>query len=217
MKQRPAFTLMEILIVISLLVIIAIAFLILLNPMTQINKGYDAKRKQELTQLSKVFEDYYNDKQCYPKPSEVCYNSLSSTTCNICGNEPLSPSFAPYLSSLPCDPNHPTKNYFYQVDSASCPAWYRIYNTLSDSADRAITEVGCQNGCGPSPDFKYNYGVSSPNIGLETNSNLCSLAAHVYINPFCNICGTYNECKISHPNEIYYTDPASCKVTCIKD
>lgn len=224
-KKRPAsrsfneagFSLLEILIVVTLLVIIAIALLVTLNPMTQINKGQDSKRKQELTQLSKALEDWYNDKNCYPSPSQICYNATGSTTCNICGNQSTSPSFSPYLSRLPCDPRQPLKKYLYQVDSNNCPSWYRIYTMLSNQSDSVVVSVGCSNGCGPSPNFNYNYGVSSPNIGLEENTNFCSLATAIYVNPFCNICGTYSQCKISYPNEIYYTDPGGCLIACIKD
>ena len=215
-KSRFAFTLLELLIVVALLITIAIAVLIALNPWGQINKGQDTKRKQELNQLSKVFEDYYNDNNCYPTPSKVCYNATGSTTCNICGNQSTSPSFSPYLSRLPFDPRQPLKKYLYQVDSNNCPSWYRIYTAFSDRSDPIIVSVSCQYGCGPSPDFSYNYGVSSSNIGLEANTNFCSLATTIYVNPFCNICGTYSQCKISYPNEIYYTDPGSCLIACIK-
>lgn len=217
MKSRFAFTLMEIMIVVTLLVTLAIALLITLNSWGQINKGHDSKRKQELTQLSKALEDYYNDKQCYPTPAKICYNATGGTTCNICGNETTSPPFSPYLSRLPCDPRQPVKRYLYQVDNASCPTWYRIYTTLSNQSDPIISTVGCISGCGLSPNFSYNYGVTSPNIGLETNNILCSLTTLLYINPFCNICGTYSQCKISFPSETYYIDANSCMVACTKD
>ena len=215
--MKKGFTLMEILIVVALIVALATALLITLNPLAQINKGQDSKRKHELTQLNKVFEDFYNDKQCYPKPDEVCYKDKTSTVCPICGNDAGSPDFNPYLPQLPCDPRHSQKKYLYQIDDTTCPTYYRIYTTLSNTADPVIVSVGCQFGCGPAPDFSYNYGVSSPNIGLESNNNLCSLTSPLYFNPFCNICGTYSECKINHPGEIYYTDPGICTITCIKD
>lgn len=223
-KSKLAFTLMELLIIIALIALIAAAALFLLNPWAQINKGQDSKRKQELTQLNKVFEDYYNDKQCYPPPSQICYNAGAGTTCNICGNEPTSPSFSPYLSRLPCDPRQPAKKYLYQVDSTGCPTWYRIYTTLSNTADPVIVSVGCQNGCGLAPDFSYNYGVASPNIGLQANTNLCSSFGSLYVivASFCNICGSYNNCQINFPGQTYYTDPGGggipgCTIPCIKD
>lgn len=226
-KPRPAFTLMEILIVVALLALVATALLASLDPFAQTKKGQDSKRKSELVNLQKIFEDFYNDRQSYPKPDEVCYNGTdATTTCNICGNRsdpPAFSNFSPYLSRLPCDPR---KDYLYQVDSTIRPTYYRIYTTLANKSDTVITSVGCQYGCGPPPDFNYNYGVSSPNIGLEANTNLCSLATNLYINPLCNICGgdsdgsppaPYEKCKISYPGEIYYTDHGSCTTICIKD
>ena len=176
--MRKAFTLMEIMIVVTLLVLLTIALLITLNPMAQINKGQDTKRKQELTQLTKTFEDWYNDKQCYPRPKDICYPSVQSgynplvdNKCYLCGTVPGSPQIGAYLSQLPCDPRQPTAKYLYQADSLTCPTWFRIYTTLSNQSDPIIGEVGCSSGCGPSPNFTYNYGVSSPNIGLESNNN----------------------------------------------
>lgn len=169
--MKKSFTLLELLIVISIIVLIAIVALISLNPKKQIEKSQDTKRKQELNQLGKVIEDYYNDKNCYPPPGEVCYNYTGGTTCNICGNHVDSPDFDPYLSNLPCDPQQPTKKYLYEVDDLDCPSWYRIYADLSNNTDPIISEVGCISGCGPNG--SYNYGVSSSNVGLETSLTAC--------------------------------------------
>lgn len=227
MENKKAFTLMEIMIVITLLVILATTLLVTLNPMAQINKGQDSKRKQELTQLSKVLEDYYNDKQCYPLPSKICYDAGSGVTCHICGNQATSPSFSPYLSTLPCDPLQPNKKYIYQVDNITCPTWFRIYTVLSNKSDPIITSVGCQAGCGPSPDFSYNFGVSSPNVGLEnvpscTTANdfycLCSSSANCSCGryPCCKHCGSLSSCQsggCGNESNYLYTDN-SCSQSC---
>jgi len=170
--MKKAFTLMELLIVVSIIALLGAAVLALLNPMFQIKKSWDSKRKGELATLNKVLEDWYNDKQCYPTPSEICYDGPNSP-CHICGSKSSSPNFSPYLPQLPCDPQSTTKQYLYQVDNNTCPSWYRIYTTLSNTADPVIVSVGCQFGCGPAPDFSYNYGVSSPNIGLEGSLTAC--------------------------------------------
>ena len=168
MKMKKAFTLMELLIVIVLLVILATALLVSLNPFGQINKSQDSKRKSELSSLVKVLEDWYNDKNCYPKAQDICYDTVdSNNSCHVCGPEPQSPSFSPYLSSLPCDPRQPSKKYLYQTDGSSCPGWYIMYTSLSNSSDPVISEVGCQNGCGPPDNINYNYFLSSSNIILE--------------------------------------------------
>jgi|GEM_PF-569418 len=195
-KSSMAFTLMEILIIVALFALLATIALVLFNPKKQIEKAWDSKRKHELSQLRKVLEDWYNDKNCYPKPNEICYNSVSSNnTCYICGNKLTSPSLSPYLSSLPCDPQSPKKDYLYQVDDINCPKWYRIYTDLSLSDytnnDPATEEVGCSfQRCGPSQNYVYDYGISSSNIDLERNSSYFEYCAA----SGCNVCGNYQEC-----------------------
>lgn len=159
MKQRLGFTLLELVIVVTLIVLIAVAAFVLVNPLKQIQKGWDGKRKTELGQLQKVLEDWYNDKNCYPRPEQICYDAPVNNACHICGGKPNSPKFSPYLSSLPCDPQSPTKEYLYQVDDITCPTSYKIYAVLSEL---------------PQTD-KYNYGVSSNNISLEPYPSLGSL------------------------------------------
>lgn len=178
-KWKRGFTLLEVLIVITLIVLLALALLVFFNPKFQIEKSWDGKRKKELNTLQIVFEEYYNDNNCYPRPEEVCYNtpqqlSSGNYVCNICGNEPAPSNFSnfeSYLSRLPCDPQHPTKSYLYEVDNPTCPSLYRVYTRLSNEKDEDISEVGCSIGCAPegysvSVGKSYNYGVTSPNTVL---------------------------------------------------
>lgn len=163
--SKHGFTLMEILIVVVLIVIIAIAFLLSLNPMGQINKGYDGKRKEELTQLSKEYEDYYNDHGCYPPPYKLCYDfpighSDGTYTCHICGTEKTSPNFSPYMSSLPCDSRQPEHRYLYQVNNLDCPSVFFTYTLLANTADPATKQFCTGNNTGQTI---YNWGVSSSN------------------------------------------------------
>lgn len=227
---------MELLIVIALLVLLATVLLVALNPWGQINKGNDSKRKHELTQLSKVFEDWYNDKNCYPKPIDVCYpgtdngNPVDKNPCYICGSQPNSPVFSEYLSSLPCDPQHPVKKYLYQVNDETCPSWYRIYSELSYSSDPIISQIGCGGGCGP--DGNYNYGVSSPNIDLvtiqfvptntpsPTPTTAYSPGDYICcdINSLCQACGSHDQC-VGDPgcrsdSEIYLSGSVICHNIC---
>ncbi len=234
--MKKAFTLLEILIVVSLLVILAVGMMVVFNPKTQIDKANDGKRKGESSSLNKVLEDWYNDHGCYPKPNEICYNAVAGqTTCNICGNESTSPDFSPYLNSLPCDPRQPTKKYLYMVDDEVCPSSYWIYLNLANKSDPLITQLGCQNACGPYGDCNYNYGVASPNESVEYCTRFtstptptptpvyvgnCSLYDPIYFIPdvdgVCNVCGTYQECKPVYPNHIFYVNP-QCNQACIKD
>jgi len=197
-SNNSAFTLMELLIVIALLCLLAAALLALLNPWAQISKANDAKRKSDLAQLKKTFEDYYNDKECYPKPEEVCIDG--GAICTICGSDPKSPAnFNPYMSKLPCDPNYSQRKYMYSVDETSCPSSFRIYVNLANNSDKAIAEVGCTGAiCGPYGDS--NYGVSSPNVDLERNGTIVPT-------PTASITGPApTSIPICNPNAMYKRD-----------
>lgn len=224
-NKKTGFTLMELLIVIAMIAVLATAVIYLINPMKQIQKSQDTRRKNDLGQLQKVLEDFYNDKNCYPKPAEVCYNPSAtpitdgSFICNICGSDSHSPPFS-YLSRLPCDPQHPTKKFLYQVNNNSCPSWYRIYTKLSNDSDPVITSVGCQgNGCGSSatsPQYGFNYGVSSPNTSLEKASIF--VCCTINLPSTCNRCDAYDSCLVDpgcrSTNEIYAEGTVTCNAVC---
>lgn len=159
--MKKSFSLLEILIVIGVLVLLLVASTLFFNPKTQVDKANDGKRKEELSSLKKVFEDWYNDKGCYPLPPQICYDGAlqrpdGTYVCHICGNQSTSPSLSPYLSQLPCDPRQPVKKYLYQVDSLTCPSLYRTYTSLSvDPKEYCVTDNPVET--------EYNWGVSSSN------------------------------------------------------
>lgn len=219
-KKCSGFTLLEILIVVALLAVIGAAIIIFLNPIQQINKAWDSKKKSDLNILKKSFEDYYNDKGCYPTLEEVCYNAKSeyapneAKTCNICGNNPLSPSFTPYLTTLPCDPESPKKEFLYQVDDLTCPKWFKVYSELGYKIDPVISELGCTEGaCGIAPNYGYDFGVSSPNTSLNQSTTFFCLGS----NNTCNGCGTYEECTTLRPTCLVYNKFYSNLTDCCQE
>lgn len=216
-KKYSGFTLLEILIVVSLLAIIGTAIIIFLNPVQQINKANDSKKKSDLNVLKNKLEDYYNDKNCYPKLEEVCYNAKDQYAdtepkiCNICGSNPLSPLFSPYMEELPCDPESPRKEFLYQVDNLICPKWYKVYSDLSFKSDPIINELGCfAESCGPEPLYGYDFAVTSPNTGVQTSSKYYCISS----NGTCNSCGTtYSDCLVSMGCQLYkkfYSSYSTC-------
>lgn len=220
---KNAFSLLEIIISVSLIVLFTVSFIAKINPKSQIDKSYDSKRKFDLSQLRGRFEEVYTDRQCYPKPDEVCYDTPTllpngTFSCTICGTASPIRSLSPYIEQLPCDPQFPTRKYLYQVNSTDCATWFRIYSNLSLASDPIISEVDCALGCGPSPSHSYNYEVSSPNIGLEPRIiESCSSYLNLYIKPGCDICGSYEKCKNIHPSKTYYIDSVTCSIACIQD
>ena len=136
-------TLMEILIVVAIIALILVFLLI--NFKTQIDKGYDAQRKNDLTGIRKAFEEYYNDHDCYP-PADIL---------NTCGGTQLQP----YLTKIPCDPS--SKQPYLYVPEGNVCAGYRTCTQLRVDSDPDIGALGCNpvTGCGWGEG--YNYCISS--------------------------------------------------------
>jgi prepilin-type N-terminal cleavage/methylation domain-containing protein len=215
MKIEASFTLIELLIVIALIAILATAAIILFNPMQQIGKSQDAKRKSDLNMLNKAFEEFYNDKGCYPTAADVCYDSAinegSFFSCHICDKHP---DF-PYLNQLPCDPQSPKKEYYYIYNKETCPTWYHIYSKFSTKNDPQSISLGCQSGaCGPAP-RGYDYGVSSPNTSLYADTAFICLDKDDENNKVCITCGnSYAQCTTNEAckdyNQYYFTSLDCC-------
>lgn len=142
--RRDGFTLTELLIVVA--IIILLALLLLLTVKTQLFKGRDTRRKADLNRIQKAFEEYVNDKKCYPY-AEVLQD---------CGSGNLSP----YMRKIPCDPVT-QEPYLYVAGSPSLCSGYRICTALENKSDPDIERIGCHptNGCGFG--LGYNYCVSS--------------------------------------------------------
>lgn len=131
---RSGFTLAELLIGISIVILLGLA--VLSNIKSLIDRGHDTTRKGHIRAIVKGFEEYYNDHQCYPP----------LTILSPCGGSQL----APGLSVMPCDPqsNLPYK-YVSQNEASSCRG-YKVFAALRNKKDPDIIAVGCSpvNGCG---------------------------------------------------------------------
>lgn len=235
MKNNRAFTLMEVLVVIGLIALLLTAALILFNPKRQIERAWDAQRKHDLATLRKVIEDYYNDKNRYPNAAEICYpDTLQQVgdvcSCFICGKASGSPSFSPYLTLLPCDPEHPAKNYFYEYDCAGTQiSWYRTYAKLAEVTSigpynycRSSDNVDCPLSPTPTPTTAPTAAPTpTPTTGPSPTptSAFCPddpTAKYCYKQTVCNNCGTFTQCqlstKCSQPVQLY--SDFVCSVPC---
>jgi len=152
--------------VIAVIGIMAVGLVIALNPLTQIQKAQDAKRKGDISQIQKALETYYQDNGVYP----LTASALDYRIKGLDGN-PVSwgSAWQPYMSILPRDPNSPAKNYVYNA-SANGQTYY-IYASLdrgindpqichSDGTACSSLPAGVSCGTGTI----CNYGASSPNV-----------------------------------------------------
>jgi len=112
-------TLVEIVAVVAILgSLLALSF-IYINPVLQLNKIDDAKRKADISQIKSALDTYYNDHSCYP-------------TTLIFGGE-WSENGVVYMRKVPQDPNcagDSSKCYVYKY-SGSCPQWNVVFSKLT--------------------------------------------------------------------------------------
>jgi len=191
-KSQEGLSLTEILIVLAIVALLLVATYFVFYK--QIFRAKDSKRKADLHGLTNILEDFYNNRGCYPQPIEVCYDPDGNDPCHICGDEAGSPNIG---YDLPCNPDHPEQKYLYDAENTTCPQWYQIYTELAGTDDTDICPYGS---CGFNPDYGYDYGVSSPNINLNVNTD------HLYAYDkwgSCGDCGTEENCQGSAYLEIY--------------
>ena len=227
--KNKAFSLMELLIVVTILSIVIVGVISYLNPVTIIQRGNDTARKKSLDDAKKILEEYMADTGCYPQPTQVCADSDgASVTCHICTKN-QGTKFSYFTKDI-CDPNNTTFGFLYQPETvvrpkdyvnnipagfnvASCPKWFRIYSVLDSPYNAAEDIWGCKKGgCGVAPNYGYSYLITSPGApteGVMTNNWYC----HKSIDNKCRMCAPYENCiSPSYPcyGETLYPSCRSC-------
>ena len=162
-KKIKGFTLVEILVVMAILLIMIFILIGILNPIALVNKARDSRRKKDLGRIRVSFEEYFNDKGCYP--DLILKNQLNDPP--NCGT----PVFGKWLNPWPCDPNG--EPYEVLTSEGNCPKWFEIRATLENKNDSSINIKGVA-------DNDPNYAVSSGNITpggyLGDNNPTCDRA-----------------------------------------
>ncbi len=209
MNKNKGVSLIEILIVIT---IILALLLIYFGLRGQLNKGRDAKRKDDLERIRVAFEDYYNDNGCYPDIAIL----------ENCGSDDLDP----YLKKVPCDPatNQSYKGLVGTYIEGSCYVWYKAYTFLENEDDPAISRLGLEEGETIDGE-EVNYGVSSPNVAVgdvPATTFICPTtrepAPHTAScpNPYdmvgdCGVCSCFQGERIFQgPNDYYCCPDETC-------
>ena len=154
-NRKSGFTLIEVLMVVGI-----IALLIIVSIGTyrkQLDKGNDGRRKTDIRKIQVALEEYEKDHDCYP--------TIEVLECTP-GDK-----LKPYLNKIPCERNSTMSYYYYPELDAECPKWYWIFSDLENTGDRIITDLGCQEGCGPTQNnVVYNYYARSPNADTPYKS-----------------------------------------------
>ncbi len=142
------FTLVELLITLSIVVILAIVAMMYLRG--QAFKGNDARRKADIERIKVAVEEFEKDHDCYPL----------YVGCGLDSSQPIHP----YLNNIPCDPVT-NLAYVYEPEDSTCPGWFRFYSDLEFSQDPSVTP-----GIGPSGAFNYFSGSANAPAPTQSSS-----------------------------------------------
>lgn len=165
--KSSGFTLIEVLVVTSLLIILALfgygAF------QYNLMKTRDSRRQADLTQIRNAFYDFYDDNDRYPFFEEF-----------ECGQ-----TFEPYMVRIPCDPtNNDTYRYLHSTDLNG--SFFRIVATLEMGGTFEVSSENVNYGMGSEEEGE------EPTCGVSPHScipNVCSQCCPG-ANYICNARGT---------------------------
>lgn len=124
----------ELIVVIAIISILAVALITVLNPLTQFAKARDTQRRTELKHLQSALEQYYNDNGFYPTTGGEYYSSDPGDYFknNLGGWIPgITPK---YIQSLPSDPSGGNAN----CPTTAGPGTKRAFLYRSDSVQYVI-------------------------------------------------------------------------------
>jgi prepilin-type N-terminal cleavage/methylation domain-containing protein len=136
MERKNSFTLIELLVVIA--VIGMLSSIVLVSMRGAREKARDARRKQEIDQIMKALELYYNDYGQYPPSGGATYPNSGWSNSNDSSWDTLKGYLANYIS-LPKDPLNQTGgwpgdgkySYAYFSLGYGCPQqWYMLVYKL---------------------------------------------------------------------------------------
>jgi type II secretory pathway pseudopilin PulG len=154
--KRNGFTLVELLIVFTIMVTLTMMMIGIFNTVGLTARGRDAQRKKDLNRMKVAFEEYFNDKGYFPDTNLL----TELQDINNCKSNSI---FAPYLVPWPCDPNGESYHIYVETNK------FRIITNLENKKDKDIP-----SGWYIKNDFIFpvlnldtnsaNYGVSSSNI-----------------------------------------------------
>jgi general secretion pathway protein G len=135
MKRLNGFTLVELLVVVSLIGVLATLILANLNAARE--RARDAQRKSDLRNIQTALRLYYNDNNAYAPAAEI--SAAWGTTWSKNG--------VTYMNVLPKDPLSPTQDYVYTYVDTDNYTLMACLENKSDSKCVTVLSGVCASTC----------------------------------------------------------------------
>ena len=170
--SQKAFTLLELLVVIAILALLTGLGLRTFGSVQE--KSRDSRRKQDLQNISKALEIYFNDFKRYPAAAAgqiIACGDDAAETCQWGESWENSSDNTLYMSLLPKDPGGNT--YYYTADKQGHS--YRLFAYLENLEDQSVvkdanleatfySDAACRLVNGLLTDNSCNYVLTSSNL-----------------------------------------------------
>lgn len=152
MSRSQSFTLIEILIVITIMG--TLTTMASVNFIETLKKSRDSKRKMDLANIQRGLEMYYEDEKRFP--ANITFGSKLCKTPPLCNGEKI------YMQTIPNDPSNTSgRIYYYTADPGG--TYYKLYSTIENPYDtgQGVSQGGYASiDCGGA---LCKYGVTSSN------------------------------------------------------
>lgn len=133
LREKKGFTLIELLVVIAIIAILAVLVFVALDPVQRFADARNSRRWADVNNVLTAVHEYIVDNDgSLPTGLTAGMSSTEMGTCGTCVN--LSGPLAPYLKSIPQDPEGNATNTGYSIDVDS-NNMVTVYSTNAENSE----------------------------------------------------------------------------------
>ena len=164
-NKKLGFTLVELLIVISIMGILTVIGMASFKTIQL--KSRDARRKNDLSTISKALNMYYNDLGIFPHGSPDIKTMIKTVGVGFSAN--INGTVTTYIVEMPRETTQGVKDYYYTTSTTGKS--FKLFVNLENKEDGSCLKDGSGNVLLTYNDYSVEtgciYGVSSSNIKIE--------------------------------------------------